>query len=173
MLSKEIFLDMLQLGEGWEPSDIQFSQTAGTLTIAVKPGETVWTRQECPKCRNRKVAPEEVSKKQVWRHLDGFNHKTLIECDLPRAKCADCGHRFSLRPLWQGRTRHFTKNFEAFALSVIRETTVRGASRVLSESDQRLWRMLFAYVEGVRGELSSVAIGILHREWSKTAKQNG
>jgi len=170
MLSKELLLDLLQLGEGWEPSEIHSGPVAGTLTVAVKALNSLWTQQECSRCQNRGLHPTDYAKRQVWRHLDGFNHKTLIACDLPRLKCSECGHRCQIKPSWQGRSRHFTKNFEAYALSLIRETSVRGASRVLSESDQRLWRMLFAYVEGVRGELSAVAIGILHREWNKQTR---
>lgn len=170
MLSKEMLLELLQLGEGWEPSEIQWCHSAGTLTIWVKAANSLWSQLECPRCQCREIIPTDSAKKQVWRHLDGFNHKTLIQCELPRAKCSECSHRFQLKASWQGKSRHFTKRFEAFALSVIRETTVRGASRVLSESDQRLWRMLFAYVEGVRGELSTLAIGILHREWGKSVR---
>ena len=171
MVSKELLLDLLQLGEGWEPSQVQFSKAAGTLTIALQALPSAWERQSCPRCQSPKLDSIDCTKKQIWRHLDGFNHKTLLECVLPRAKCSGCGHRFPLKPQWQGKTRHFTRSFEAFALSVIRETTVRGAARVLNESDQRLWRMLFAYVEGVRGEFSTVAIGILHRDWGKPARQ--
>lgn len=170
MLSKELLLELLQLGAGWEPSEVHCGPAAGTLTVAVKAANSLWEQQECTRCQRRLLQPTDYAKKQVWRHVDGFNHKTLIACDLPRVKCAGCGYRFQIKPSWQGRSRHFTKNFEAYALSLIRETSVRGASRVLSESDQRLWRMLFAYVEGVRGELSTVAISILHREWNKQAR---
>ena len=170
MLPKALLLDLLQLGEGWELSEIRSGPVAGTLTVAVNALSCLWSDQSCGRCRGQSLLRTEHAKKHVWRHLDGFNHKTLIECDLPRLKCQECGHPFQIKPTWQGRSRHFTKNFEAYALSLIRETSVRGASRVLCESDQRLWRMLFAYVEGVHGELSTVAISILHREWNKQPK---
>jgi len=170
MLSKEFLLELLQLGEGWELAEIRSGPVAGTLTVAVRALSGHCNQQACVRCHSQGLLRAEHAKKQVWRHLDGFNHKTLIECDLPRLKCQQCGHRFQVKPAWQGRSRYFTKNFEAYALSLIRETSVRGASRVLCESDQRLWRMLFAYVEGVHGELSTVAISIPHREWNKQPK---
>jgi hypothetical protein len=49
----------------------------------------------------------------------------------------------------------------------MKETTVKSASKVLCESTQTLWRMLFAYAEGGGGALSDLAVRIVHREWDK------
>ena len=52
----------------------------------------------------------------------------------------------------------------------MKETTVKSASKVLCESDQKLWRMLFAYAEEGPGALSDLAISIVHREWDKIGR---
>jgi len=168
MFSRDLLAELLLLGDGWEPSEIKYSQTAGTMVIVVTATEALLGELVCPYCNGREISYGDCGKKQVWRHVDGFCVKTLIECALPNARCSVCRHVFQVKPSWLGKSRHFTKGFEAFALSLLRETTVRSASRVLGISDQQLWRILFAYVKGVHGELSTVAISVLHREWSKT-----
>ena len=168
MISKEILVELLQLESGWEPSEIRYDRTTGTRVVVITLAEAFLEKLICPQCNGREITQVNHEKKQVWRHMDGFCVKTLIECTLPHARCSNCRHVFQIKPCWQGKSRHFTKGFEAHALSLLRETSVRGASRFLCESDQRLWRMLFAYVEGLQGEISEAAINILHREWNIT-----
>jgi transposase len=167
LISREVFLDLLQLDDGWDLVGMEFSKPARSLTFSLAPKESWWRRAECPACRSIGCQSAGSARRHAWRHLDGFNAVTMIECDLPKAKCTACGRVSALPVPWQGRCRFFTKGFEAYALSVIRETTVRSASRVLGEKDQRLWRMLYAYLEGAQGELASLAVGILHREWKR------
>lgn len=168
MLTQELLLQMLQLDEGWEPVSVKLGESPEQLTVAIKPNDRLWANQKCPHCHGRQATLHDSGKTQTWRHLDVFGLKTAIECALPRAKCATCDRVYPVRPSWLGKSRHFTRGFEAYALTVIREMNVKNASRVLRESDQRLWRMLFAYIEGAHGELSTAAINILHREWHRS-----
>jgi transposase len=55
-------------------------------------------------------------------------------------------------PPWEGKSKHLTKEFEAFALVLTREMPVRKASEILKESDQRLWRMILAHVDAAYKE---------------------
>ena len=57
----------------------------------------------------------------TWRHLNVFQHRCEITCRLPRGKCRQCGHVFRVRPPWEGLSTHFTKEFEAFALLLMRD----------------------------------------------------
>jgi len=43
---------------------------------------------------------------------------------------------------------HFTKEFEAYALLLIREMPMARVAELTGESDTRLWRMLFKHVDG-------------------------
>ena len=61
---------------------------------------------------------------------------------------------FQIKPPWEGRSKHFTQEFEGFALLLAREMPVSKAGEILGENDQRLWRMLFAHVEAAHAQLS-------------------
>jgi transposase len=47
-----------------------------------------------------------------------------------------------------------TQEFEAFALTLMREMPVKKAGEILGETDQKLWRTLFAHVDAAWKELS-------------------
>jgi transposase len=65
---------------------------------------------------------------------------------LPRGQCSKSGKVYQIRPPWEGLSKHFTKAFGAFALLLMREMPVLAVSRIVKESDTRLWRMLKAHV---------------------------
>ena len=82
----------------------------------------------------------------VWRHLNVFEHSCEIRCRLPRGQCSKSGKVYRVTPPWEGLSKHFTKAFEAFALLLMREMPVLAVSRIVKETDTRLWRMLKAHV---------------------------
>ena len=88
----------------------------------------------------------------TWRHLNIFQHRCEITCPLPRGKCRKCGHIFRVRPPWEGLSKHFTKEFEAFALLLMREMPVSKVAQTVGETDTRLWRMLFKQVDAAYAE---------------------
>jgi transposase len=88
-----------------------------------------------------------------WRHLNCFEHECELECRLPRGKCQSCGHVYRVRPPWEGKSKHFTKEFEAFALVLAREMPVSKVADVMKETDTRVWRMVLAHVEAAREEV--------------------
>ena len=55
---------------------------------------------------------------------------------------------------WEGRSRGLTQEFEAFALTLMREMPVKKAGEILGETDQKLWRALFAHVAAAWTDLS-------------------
>ena len=81
-----------------------------------------------------------------------FQHRCEITCRLPRGKCRQCGHVFRVRPPWEGLSTHFTKEFEAFALLLMREMPMSKVGEVVGETDTRLWRMLFRQVDAAYAE---------------------
>jgi len=54
---------------------------------------------------------------------------------------------------WEGSAKHFTKDFEAFALALMREMPMKRAGEIIGEDDTRLWRMLFAHMALARQRL--------------------
>jgi transposase len=83
----------------------------------------------------------------VWRHLNVFQHRCEIHCRLPRKKCRQCGKVYQVRPPWEGLSGHFSKEFEAFVLLLMRDMPVSKAAKMVGENDTRLWRMLFKHVD--------------------------
>ena len=75
-------------------------------------------------------------------------------CALPRGECQSCRKIYTVRAPWEGRSRGLTQEFEAFALTLMREMPVKKAGEILGETDQKLWRALFANVDAAWKELS-------------------
>ena len=63
-----------------------------------------------------------------------------------------------MRAPWEGRSRGLTQEFEAFALTLMREMPVKKAGGILGETDQKLWRTLFAHVGAAWADLSWVNV---------------
>ena len=61
---------------------------------------------------------------------------------------------YRVTPPWEGRSRHFTKEFEAFALTLMREMPVKKAGDILGETDTRMWRVLPAHDDKACAALS-------------------
>ena len=61
---------------------------------------------------------------------------------------------WTVRAPWEGRSRGLTQEFEAFALTLMREMPVKRAGEILGETDQKLWRVLFAHVDAAWRDLS-------------------
>ena len=57
-----------------------------------------------------------------------------------------------MRPPWEGLSTHFTKEFEAFALLLMREMPMSKVAQTVGETDTRLWRMLFRQVDAAYAE---------------------
>ena len=70
-----------------------------------------------------------------WRHLNVFNKECLIVFALPRGRRGDDSKVYRVTPPWEGRSKHFTQEFEAFALTLMREMLVKRAGQILGESD--------------------------------------
>ena len=69
-------------------------------------------------------------------------------------ECQSCRKIYTVRAPWEGRSRGLTQEFEAFALTLMREMPVKKAGEILGETDQKLWRALFAHVNAAWQDLS-------------------
>ena len=88
----------------------------------------------------------------TWRHLNVFQHRCELTCRLPRGKCRQCGHVFRVRPPWEGLSTHFTREFAAFTLLLMRELPMSQVAELVGETDPQLWRMLFRQVAAASAE---------------------
>jgi transposase len=151
MTPERLFHDLLGLGLNWEVTESRFDVASGTVSLELRETTRLWESVRCPEDGGM-VFCYDHTETLTWRHLNVFQHRCEITCRLPRGKCRQCGHVFRVRPPWEGLSTHFTKEFEAFALVLMREMAVSRVAEVVGETDTRLWRMLFRQVEAAYAE---------------------
>lgn len=151
MTPEKLFHELLGLGLNWEVVESRFERESGTVLLEIRETAKLWESVRCPKDTGL-VTCYDHTETLSWRHLNIFQHRCQITCRLPRGKCKQCGHVFRVRPPWEGLSVHFTKEFEAFALLLMREMPVSRAAQIMGETDTRLWRMLFRQVEAAYAE---------------------
>src|SRR5580693_930121 len=146
MTPEKLFHELLGLGLNWEVVESRFERASGTVFLEIRETPQVWEGTRCPQ-DGGVVFCYDHTELLTWRHLNIFQHRCQISCRLPRGKCRQCGHVFRVRPPWEGLSTHFTKEFEAFALLLMREMPVSKVAELVGETDTRLWRMLFRQVD--------------------------
>lgn len=151
MTPEKLFHELLGLGLNWEVVESRFERESGTVFLEIRETERLLESVRCPKDGGMVFCYDHTDVVS-WRHLNIFQHRCEITCRLPRGKCRQCGHLFRVRPPWEGLSTHFTKEFEAFALLLMREMPVSKVAEVVGETDTRLWRMLFRQVEAAYAE---------------------
>jgi len=151
MTPEKLFHELLGLGLNWEVVESRFDQQSGTVCLEIRETERLWEGVRCPKDTNVATCYDHTEV-LTWRHLNIFQHRCEIICRLPRGKCRQCGHVFRVRPPWEGLSTHFTKEFEAFTLLLMREMPMSKVSALVGETDTRLWRMLFRQVDAAYAE---------------------
>jgi transposase len=154
MIPEKVFHQILALGEAWRVITVDYVEKARQVIIRVEETPKVWASQPCPHCGSPSVSGYDHAPERHWRHLNVCQLESEIVCALPRGQCRDCKRVFTVRAPWEGRSPHLTQEFEAFALTLIREMPVAKAGEILGETDQKLWRMLFAHVDAAWRELS-------------------
>ena len=130
----------------------RFEAESSTFFLKVEETPELWP-EESARAGTPVVCHDHVEPMQ-WRHLNVFNKECVIVCALPRGRRGDDSKVYRVTPPWEGRSKHFTQEFEAFALTLMREMPVKRAGQILGESDTRMWRMLFAHVKAAHARLS-------------------
>lgn len=146
MTPEKLFHELLGLGMNWEVVESRFERESGTIYLEIRETPQLWDSLRCPQ-DGGEVFCYDHCEELSWRHLNVFQHRCHITCRLPRGKCRQDGHVFRVRPPWEGLSTHFTKEFEAFALLLMREMPVKQVAEMVGETDTRLWRMLLRQVQ--------------------------
>jgi transposase len=148
MTPEQTFEQLLGLGSGWKVTRTDYEAKQNTFVICVEETEALWAEESA---RNGyPVTCYDHVEPMQWRHLNVFNKECVIVSALPRGKRQQDGKIYRVTPPWEGRSKHFSKEFEAFALTLLREMPVKKAGEILGETDQRMWRMLHAHVQAAR-----------------------
>ena len=152
MTPEQTFGQLLGLGKSWKVVESRFEAESSTFFLKVEETPELWP-EESARAGTPVVCHDHVEPMQ-WRHLNVFNKECVIVCALPRGRRGDDSKVYRVTPPWEGRSKHFTQEFEAFALTLMREMPVKRAGQILGESDTRMWRMLFAHVKAAHARLS-------------------
>lgn len=150
MIPEKAFERLLGLDECWEVKAAEYeTEPCEHFMLVICETEKLWPKLVCPeaKCRCAQVVCHDHAPVRMWRHLDAFGKRTEILCQPPRARCTACRKVWRVPVPWEGEGKHFTRDFEAFALTLMREMPMTRAGDILGETDTRLWRLLFAHVD--------------------------
>jgi transposase len=154
MIPEKMFHSILALGEGWRIRQVDYVAKESKVQIQVEETPAVWKSESCPHCQAKTISGYDHAPERRWRHLNVCQLQSEIVCALPRGECQACHKVYTVRAPWEGRSRGVTQEFEAFALTLMREMPVSKAGEILGETDQKLWRALFAHVDAAWTELS-------------------
>lgn len=145
MEQKALFSLALGLTEPWFVDSIQFSVEQKRLDIHIdfKRG-SAFTLQGSSGMHKVYDTVE-----KTWRHLNFFQHECYLHCRTPRVK-EDSGFVRLVEPPWAGKSSGFTLLFEALLLQLLTAMPVAEVSRIVSVSDDKLWRLLERYVDLAR-----------------------
>ena len=154
MIPEKVFHQILALGEAWRVSRVDYVEKESKVLIRVEETPALWATESCPNCDGKSVGGYDHAPERRWRHLNVCQLESEIVCSLPRGQCKECQKVYTVHAPWEGRSRGLTQEFEAFALTLMREMPVKKAGEILGETDQKLWRALFAHVDAAWAELS-------------------
>jgi len=127
MRDVELYRHVLGLESPW---------TVARVDLTVKEQRVdVWAehkdghRGACPEC-GTELPLYDHAEERAWRHLDTCQVLTSLHARPPRVQCPAHGVR-QVRLPWAEPHARFTALFERLAIDVLKESAVRGATRIL------------------------------------------
>ncbi len=156
-----LFGTALNVKTPWYVKDIEFSEEKKRLDIYIdfKKGSTFNYTTEDGLSEEYK-AYDTVQKE--WRHLNFFEHETYLHARVPRIKIGDKKTR-QIKVPWEGVNSGFTLLFEAFILQLATHMPVNIVSKIVKESNYKIWKILEKYIDAtlILNDYSEVtAIGL-------------
>ncbi len=84
----------------------------------------------------------------VWRHLNFAEYPIYFHAEHPRTVCLNCNRILRVNVPWAVKPRAgFTVLFDAWIMAMAKEMTMSAISRLVNETDKRLWRIIDYYVD--------------------------
>jgi len=149
MKSKELFSMALGIEPPWYIRDITFDKDVRRLDIHIdfESGSIFHYEDSDTGISGDFKAYDTVEK--VWRHLNFFQHECYLRCRTPRVDIGG-GRARLVSPPWSGMSNGFTMLFEALVMQLCSYMPINAVSRLIGESDDKIWTMLGRYVEEAR-----------------------
>jgi transposase len=145
MFTQQLFELALNIQDPWYIKDIQFSAENKRLDIHIdfRKGSVFHYESLQENIKGDFKVYDTVDKQ--WRHLNFFEHECYLHARVPRLEITDAVKRL-INPPWSGLNNGFTMLFEALVLQLASHMPVHTVSRIVSESDYKIWAMLERYV---------------------------
>ena len=142
MRDTDLFQAALGLSPPWVVSRSEFDADLKQLDLHIdfSPG----SRFACASC-GADGCPVHDAREKQWRHLNFFQHKTVLHARVPRTSCEKCGVK-QVVPSWARPGSGFTLLFEAFLLAMAKAMPVANVGEIVDEHDTRIWRVLEHYI---------------------------
>ncbi len=149
MQDTELYEGLLGFKAPWSVERVAVDYKQLQVDVFAKHAEGIsWP---CPEC-GKALALYDHSEARVWRHLDSMQFKTFLHARVPRVDCPEHGVKQAKVPWSEPRSR-FTTLFERFAIQVLLEMSIVGASRTLRISwDEAQHLMRRAVARGLRAK---------------------
>ena len=145
--TQQLFSMALGLTSPWTITRMEFSETDQQLDIWIdfNPGSSFL----CPNC-NKPGCKVHDTEERAWRHLDFFQHKTILHARQPRIKCPEHGVKTANLP-WARPGSGFTQLMESYIVLLVQNgMTAHQVGALIGEHDTRIWRILEHYVNDAR-----------------------
>lgn len=154
----KLFTQALGLEDPWKLNEVKFDPEQEQLDIYIS--YNARRQCPCPSCQAESSVFD--TKERTWRHLNFFQFKAYIHCEVPRIGCPSCGIKQVDVP-WSRPYSGFTMLFEAFIIELAAHMPVAAIARLVGENDTRLWRLIRHYVDKAREQedySDVIAVGV-------------
>lgn len=138
MRDTELYRKVLGLESPWRVSRVELSLEHRRVDVWTDHGRG--ERWPCPEC-GQEFPVYDHSEERSWRHLDTCQLRTFLHARAPRVRCPEHGVKQVEVPWAEVRSR-FTALFECLAITVLQETHILGATRILGISWDEAWHLL-------------------------------
>lgn len=145
---EKLFTQALGLTPPWSVTSVDFVPSEGRIGFVVA---CEAKRLACPGCG---AADQPIHDRQsrTWRHLNFFQYKAFIRCELPRVVCSKCSKTRQVEAPWARPGSRFTMLMEAFIVALCREMPMAAVARLLGVSGDRVGRILDYHVNEARAK---------------------
>jgi transposase len=167
MRDVDLYQQALGLTEPWSVSKVELMVAAERVDVWVSHTEDV--RWSCPECR-KSLPLYDHSEERSWRHLDTMQFKTFLHARPPRVECPEHGVK-QVRLPWAEPHSRFTAMFERFAIEVLQQTDIEGATRILRTSWHAAMLLIERAVE--RGQRAKEKQVVAHLGVDEKAARKG
>lgn len=126
----DLYRQLLGLEMPWTVDRVELDLTQQRVDVWAKHDKVeAWP---CPEC-GKACGLHDHDEARTWRHLDSCAFQTHLHARIPRVRCPDHGVRQVQVP-WAEPLSRFTAMFERFAIDVLLETSISGATKLLGLS---------------------------------------